>query len=384
MRRLSILGSTGSIGRSALDVVRHLPDRFKVAVLAAHSSADLMAEQIREFEPECVAMGDPAAARQVSDAFPGLRVLSGPEGLIEAAAADTDVCLCAMVGAAGLRPLLRAIDAGHQIALANKESLVMAGGLVMERVRQRGVRLVPVDSEHNAVFQCLSGHRREDVHLIHLTASGGPFYGLDRSVLSRVTPEQATRHPTWDMGAKISVDSATLMNKGLEVIEAMWLFDLPIDQIEVLIHPQSIVHSLVEFTDGSILGHLGVTDMKFPILFALSWPERVQSPMGRLNLAEVGRLTFAAPDFGQFPCLGMAIEAARAGGTAPTALNAANEAAVAAFCAHRIGFLDIEEVVRRTMDAPPSEEADSIETVEMVDARTRRRATGIIESLTKC
>lgn len=384
MRRLSILGSTGSIGRSALDVVRHLPDRFKVAVLAAHSSADLMAEQIREFEPECVAMGDPAAARQVSDAFPGLRVLSGPEGLIEAAAADTDVCLCAMVGAAGLRPLLRAIDAGHQIALANKESLVMAGGLVMERVRQRGVRLVPVDSEHNAVFQCLSGHRREDVHLIHLTASGGPFYGLDRSVLSRVTPEQATRHPTWDMGAKISVDSATLMNKGLEVIEAMWLFDLPIDQIEVLIHPQSIVHSLVEFTDGSILGHLGVTDMKFPILFALSWPERVQSPMGRLNLAEVGRLTFAAPDFGQFPCLGMAIEAARAGGTAPTALNAANEAAVAAFCAHRINFLDIEEVVRRTMDAPPSEEADSIETVEMVDARTRRRATGIIESLTKC
>ncbi|NIA16000.1 MAG: 1-deoxy-D-xylulose-5-phosphate reductoisomerase [Nitrospiraceae bacterium] len=379
--RISILGSTGSIGRNAAEVVRSDEGRFDVAALAAHSNIGLLAEQIAEFKPEFVAVADLDAGACLAAMDLGVPVACGPEALEEAAAMPVDIALCGMVGAAGLRPLMAAIDAGNRIALANKESLVMAGEIVMAHARARGIEIIPVDSEHNAIFQCLEGHRLDDVACVHLTASGGPFYGRARDTLSAVTPEEATCHPTWDMGAKISVDSATLMNKGLEVIEAMWLFGLPLSKIQVVIHPQSIVHSLVEFTDGSILAHLGVTDMRFPIQFALTWPERVQSPMERLDLTQMRALTFGAPEFEEFPCLAHALRAAEAGGAMPAVLNAANEEAVAAFCAHRIGFLEIEEVVRRILDAPPSVAGPDLAAIEAVDVAARRQANDIIQSL---
>lgn len=378
-RRLLLLGSTGSIGRSTLDVLRLYPGLFEVAGLAAHSNAGLLIQQAREFRVRRLAMTDRAAAQRVRDALPEAEVLEGPEGLAELAAQPADIALFAIVGAAGLKPLLCALDAGTDLAVANKEPLVMAGRLVMARARKRGVRVLPVDSEHSAIFQCLMGHEKEDVHCIHLTASGGPFYRTDPALLARITPEEATVHPTWVMGAKISVDSATLMNKGLEIVEAMWLFDLPPDNIEVVIHPQSIVHSLVEFRDGHMLAHLGVTDMKFPILFALCYPNRVKSPIKRLDLTQLKELSFAAPDFTRFPCLAYAREAAMAGGTAPAILNAANEVAVEAFCKHRIGFLDISEVVRRTREqCPPRPDLD-IETIVEDDARARAAALNIVQ-----
>lgn len=380
-RRITILGSTGSIGRSALDVVRYYPGRFEVVGIAGRSNVELLSRQIEEFRPEFVAVGDESAAELLSRAHPRVKVLKGIEGLQETAAIAVDVVLCAVVGAAGLRPLLSALDAGNRIALANKESLVMAGRLVMERARTRGVEVLPVDSEHNAVFQCLHGHRLSDVRCVHLTASGGPFYGRSRESLEGVAPEQAMQHPTWDMGPKISVDSATLMNKGLEVIEAMWLFGLSLQQIEVVIHPQSIVHSLVEFTDGSILGHLGVTDMRFPILFALTWPERVESPMGRLDLTRMRELTFAAPDFSEFPCLAHALRAAARGGSAPAVLNAANEVAVDAFCKGRLRFLQIEEVVRKVLENAQTTHDDTIEAVEAADTTARQAAWEVVREI---
>ncbi|NUM55736.1 MAG: 1-deoxy-D-xylulose-5-phosphate reductoisomerase [Candidatus Hydrogenedentes bacterium] len=380
-RRITILGSTGSIGTSALDVVRHYPDRLEVVGLAAHSNISALAEQVREFRPQCVAVADRDAARTLADRLPGVRVASGPEGLEEIAAVPADVVLCGMVGAVGLKPVLSAIDAGNAIALANKEPLVMAGPLIMDRARGKNVMVLPVDSEHNAIFQCLQGHRIEDVQCIHLTASGGPFYGKPRESLMGVTPAQATRHPTWNMGAKISVDSATLMNKGLEVVEAMWLFGLPLEKVEVVIHPQSIVHSLVEFTDGSILAHLGLTNMKFPIQYALTWPERVPEPMGRLDLTAMRELTFAKPDFSEFPCLAYAIEAARTGGTAPAILNAANECAVGAFCKGQIEFLRISEVVRDVMDECPASRDVTLESVLEADALARERASHVMTGL---
>ncbi|HRI86888.1 MAG TPA: 1-deoxy-D-xylulose-5-phosphate reductoisomerase [Candidatus Hydrogenedentes bacterium] len=380
-RRVTILGSTGSIGKSALDVVRHYPDRFDVVGLAAHSNVALLAEQVREFSPEYVAIGDPSAAKSIAELLPGVRVASGADAIVAIAAAPADIVLCGMVGAAGLRPVLSAIDAGNTIALANKEPLVMAGPLIMAHARAKHVNVLPVDSEHNAIFQCLHGHRIEDVQCIHLTASGGPFYGKPRETLLGVTPAQATRHPTWDMGAKISVDSATLMNKGLEVIEAMWLFGLPLDKIEVVIHPQSIVHSLVEFTDGSILAHLGLTNMKFPIQYALTWPERVAEPMGRLDLTTMRELTFAKPDFSEFPCLAYAMEAAQAGGTAPAILNAANESAVDAFCKGRIEFLRISEVVRDVLDECPASQDVTLEAVLDADRQARARAVHVMAGL---
>lgn len=380
-RRITILGSTGSIGTSALDVVRHYPDRLEVVGLAAHSNIDVLAEQVREFRPEFVAVADRDAARELSGQLPDLRIVPGPEGLEEVAAAPADVVLCGIVGAVGLKPVLSAIAAGNAIALANKEPLVMAGPLIMERARAKGVTVLPVDSEHNAIFQCLQGHRVEDVQCIHLTASGGPFYSKPRESLVGVTPAQATRHPTWNMGAKISVDSATLMNKGLEVVEAMWLFGLPLEKVEVVIHPQSIVHSLVEFTDGSILAHLGLTNMKFPIQYALTWPERVPEPMGRLDLTTMRELTFAKPDFSEFPCLAYAMEAARAGGTAPAILNAANESAVAAFCRGQIEFLRISEVVRDVMDECPVSHDVTFESVLEADSLARERAGHVMAGL---
>jgi len=378
-RTVSILGSTGSIGRSALDVVRSYPDLFQVEALAAHANIDLLEAQIHEFHPRCIVVSDEAAARTLTGR--GHKVHSGPAALEEAARIPVNVVLCAMVGAAGLLPLLAAIDAGNSVAIANKEPVVMAGALIMERARERGVEVLPVDSEHSAIFQCLQGANPASVQCVHLTASGGPFYGRPQETLREITPEQATRHPTWDMGAKISVDSATLMNKGLEIIEAMWLFNLAPAQIEVVIHPQSIIHSIVEFTDGNMLAHLGVTDMRFPILFALSYPKRVKSPLKRLDLTALQALTFAPPAFDAFPCLGYARNAAEEGGTAPAVLNAANEVAVEAFCQRRLPFLAISEVVRRVREKCAPVNEYTLETIVEADAQARRVAAETVSAL---
>lgn len=377
-QRITILGSTGSIGTSALDVVRHYPDRFEIVGLAANRNTALLQEQIAEFKPLHVALSDPRALRELGPLPSGTTLIDTDAPLSTLASIPVDVVLCAVVGAVGLQPLLAAIEAGNRVAVANKEPFVMAGKLVMERARERGVDVLPVDSEHNAIFQCIHGHEHSDVACIHLTASGGPFYGRERETLSSVLPEQATRHPTWDMGAKISVDSATLMNKGLEIVEAMWLFDLPPEKIDVVIHPQSIIHSLVEFNDGNILAHLGVTDMKFPILFALTYPERVELPMKRLDLTTIKALTFDAPDFSAFPCLALARQAAAAGGTAPAILNAANEEAVAAFCNHQLGFLQISDVVSAVCDECTSTAAYSLEAVLAADRQAREAAQAYI------
>lgn len=379
-KRIIILGSTGSIGRSALEVVRHYPDRFEVAGLAARANAGLLAEQVREFRPAFAALADEAAAREADADAWETRLLAGPEGVETLAASEADVVLCAMVGAVGLRPVLAAIDAGNTVALANKEPMVMAGRLIMERAAARGVSVLPVDSEHNAIFQCLQGHRAEDIRCIHLTASGGPFYGRARDTLADITPEEACKHPTWDMGAKISVDSATLMNKGLEIIEAMWLFGLPSSKVEVVIHPQSVVHGLVEFNDGHMLAHLGVTDMKFPILFALAYPERVGEAMDRLDLTRLAKLSFAAPDFDAFPCLGYARAAADAGGTAPAILNAANEEAVTAFCAGALSFPGIGAVVGRVLEQCPPTSSYGLDAVLEADQAARACAGNLIHA----
>ena len=380
--RITILGSTGSIGRSALDVVRQCPGRYEVVALAAHSNVERLAEQVAEFAPRYAVVVDETAAARMG-APPSTTILSGAEGLEEVAAVDADVVLCAMVGAAGLRPLLAAIDAGNRVALANKEPLVMAGSLVMARARERGVKVLPVDSEHSAIFQCLQGNSVDDVAMIHLTASGGPFYGRARDELRDVAPAEAANHPTWDMGTKVSVDSATLMNKGLEVIEAMWLFGVSLEQIRVVIHPQSIVHSLVEFTDGSLLAHLGVTDMKFPIQYALDWPRRAPAPLGRLDLTTMPPLTFAEPDFEEFSCLRYAREAAQRGGTVPAVLNAANEVAVQAFCEERIAFLQISEVVRNALDTCSTNGNVTLESVVAADGETRREAGRFVRVLAR-
>jgi len=373
-RSITILGSTGSIGKSALAVVRHYPGRFRVHALAGHRNVAELAAQAREFGPAMVSVADDAAAEALRGLGCDCPILVGAAGLEEIAEQPVDVVLCAMVGAVGLLPLLKAIHAGNNVAVANKEPIVMAGSLVMEAARQRDVAVLPVDSEHNAIFQCLHGHKLDDLHRIHLTASGGPFYGRPRASLADVRPEEATKHPTWDMGAKISVDSATLMNKGLEIVEAMWLFGVPEQQIDVVIHPQSIIHSLVEFKDGHILAHLGVTDMKFPILFALTWPERVSHAMARLDLTTMRELTFAAPDFAAFPCLALARAAAAEGGTATTILNAANEEAVAAFCQHRLPFLRISDIIADVRDTIPATQSHSLDNILEADRLARAKA----------
>ncbi len=380
-RRIAILGSTGSIGRSALEVVRRYPGRFEVVALATRSNVRLLEAQIREFRPTHAAVADHGAAQSLDASALGVSLLTGPQALDEIAALPVDIVLCAVVGAVGLRPLLNALAAGNRVAVANKEPFVMAGRLIMEEAAARGIEILPVDSEHNAIFQCLHGHEKSDLRCIHLTASGGPFYGRTRESLAGITPEQATKHPTWDMGAKISVDSATLMNKGLEIIEAMWLFGLPEDRIEVVIHPQSIVHSLIEFNDGSILAHLGVTDMKFPILFALTWPERVEYAMKRLDLTAIRELTFANPDFDAFPCLAYAREAAAEGGTAPAILNAANEVAVEAFCARRLPFLRISDIVRNVRRTCRATREYGLEAVLAADAEARAKAAECIDKI---
>ena len=383
-RGLAILGSTGSIGRSTLEVVALHPEWFRVAVLGAHSSWQVIVEQARVFSPDLVVLGDPAAAAQaralLSDCGSPSRVECGPEALAEAVAgANVDIVMAAIVGAAGLPSTLAAVRASKRVLLANKEALVMAGPLLMEEVRRAGAEIIPIDSEHNAIFQCmpagyLPGDIARGVVRVILTASGGPFRCAELGSLNNVTPDEACAHPKWKMGRKISVDSATLMNKGLEIIEAHHLFRLPSEQIDVVIHPQSVIHGLVTYHDGSVLAHLGAPDMRTPIAYALGWPGRTAVPMQRLDLAAVGQLTFAPPDPQRFPALRLAREALVQGGGTPTVLNAANETAVGAFIEGRIGFLDIAATVEETLTAFPVGPLGSLDDVHHIDAEARALA----------
>ena len=352
MKRILILGSTGSIGTSTLDVVDHFPDRFPVAGLSAGKNAGLLLEQAKRYRPGAVAIGDPVAVPALKSALTplGIRVFGGPDAvleLIEETAADLTVN--ALVGAAGLLPTMKAIERGMDVALANKESLVMAGALVMERVREQGVRLLPVDSEHSAIWQCLAGSDHPAIRRLMLTASGGPFVDWSAERMASITPKDALDHPTWNMGPKVTVDSATMMNKGLEIIEAHWLFDMAPDHIQVVVHRQSIVHSLVEFVDGSTLAQLSPPDMRLPIQLALTYPERWPRQATPLDLAALGTLSFESPDRKRFPCLNLAYQALGIGGTMPAVLNAANEVAVRAFLDERIPFTRIAELNERTM-----------------------------------
>jgi 1-deoxy-D-xylulose-5-phosphate reductoisomerase len=383
VKRLAILGSTGSIGQSALDVVRAHPTRLSVVALAGGENADRLADQIEEHRPSVVAMRTGAAASRLRvRCGTAVRIETGESGLLAVAThPDADIVICASSGTAALDAVLAAIAAGKTIALANKEVLVMAGELVMAAARRHGVAILPVDSEHNAIHQCLHGRRADDVRRLILTASGGPFRGWTQEALERVDPERALQHPTWQMGRKITIDSATLMNKGLEVIEARWLFDVDADRIDVLVHPQSIVHSMVELNDGSVIAQLGITDMRLPIQYACSYPERWDAALPSLDLARAGRLEFSEPDREGFPCLGLAYRALRTGGTMPTVLNAANEVAVAAFLQGQLGFTAIAQIIAHTMDEHERETLTSLETIRHADAWARARAARAISGL---
>ena len=373
-RRIAVLGSTGSIGRQALEVIAAFPDRFQVVALACHRSADQVVAQSRRFRPGLVAVVDPAAAERAAEELngTGVDVASGPEGLLRCAAlAEADVVLAAMTGIAGLPAVWEAVRAGKTVALANKEPLVVAGHLIMPEAKRAGARLVPVDSEHSAIFQLLLGQDRAAVTRVVLTASGGAFRELPAEALETVTPAQALAHPTWQMGPKVTVDSATLMNKGLEIIEAHWLFGLRPDQIEVILHPESIVHSLVEFGDGSVLAQLASPDMRLPIQFALSYPERLPRPEPPVNLARLGALNFAPLSATRWPCVRLAREALAAGGTAPAVLNAADEVAVSWFLEGRIRFTEIPGIIERALARHAARPADSIEALLAVDAEVR-------------
>lgn len=376
-RRISILGSTGSIGRSTLSVVENFPEKFEVIGLAAKSNYQYLEEQIRKFHPQVVALRNEEAARELALRINDLSVTiwSGEEGIIRIATLNEgDLVVSAMAGSEGLLPTLAAIRRGKTLALANKETLVMAGEIVMAESRRKGVNILPVDSEHSAIFQCLSGHRKEEITRILLTASGGPFYHWEKDKLSSVTCEEALAHPTWKMGKKVTVDSATLMNKGLEVIEAHWLFEVDVSQIEVLIHPQSVLHSLVEFKDGSMLAQLAITDMRIPIQYALTYPQRWTNTLPRLDLIGLKALTFSSPDLEKFPCLGYAYEAARKGGSMPAVLNAANEEAVFAFLGRRISFDRIPQIIRRVMDKHQVISSPTLEQILETDQWARGEA----------
>lgn len=382
MKRITLLGATGSVGLRTLDLVSSFPEEFALAGLAARgSNVELVADLCRKYSPRAVALLDESAVDRLARLLPAPRpeLLRGSQGLVALAAeVEADIVVAALVGAAGLLPTMAALRAGRTVALANKETLVMAGDLMTAAARASGVALLPVDSEHSAVFQCLQGHNRRDVHRILLTASGGPFRQTPREALAAVTVEDALRHPTWKMGAKITIDSATLMNKGLEIIEARWLFDLAPEQIAVVVHPQSIIHSMVEYIDGSVIAQLGVADMGVPILYALTYPERRPAPGARLDLARVGQLTFEEPDTVKFPCLALARAALERGGAAPVVLNAANEIAVAAFLDRRIGFADISILIERALTEMPGSALASLEECVAVDAEARRRVGDLI------
>ena len=376
MKRISILGSTGSIGTQTLDVVAMHPEAFEVDGLAAGSNTSLLLEQVRRFQPRRVSVSTKQLADDIRPSLPsGVELYYGNEGLVEiAAGGDADTVVTAVVGSVGLQSTLAAIEAGRHIGLANKETLVTAGHLVTELADRKGVKLLPVDSEHSAIFQCLNGENRADISSITITASGGSFRDYTREQLVNVSVEDALRHPNWSMGAKITIDSATMVNKGLEVIEAHWLFSLPYEQVNVLLHPESIIHSYVEFRDSSIIAQLGTPDMRVPIQYALTYPDRWSSPAARLSLAEIGRLTFREMDYTRYPALKLAIDCGKAGGTAPTAFNAANETAVARFLRQEISFLHIEEIIEEVLQRHINVNRPDLQQIEYCDLTTRELA----------
>ncbi|MGB4467960.1 MAG: 1-deoxy-D-xylulose-5-phosphate reductoisomerase [Azovibrio sp.] len=384
MRQITLLGSTGSIGENTLDLIRRHPQRYRAFALCAHRQWEKLRDQCREFRPDFAVVGDADLAGRLQSTLQSLgletQVLHGPEALCQVAAApEADTVMAAIVGAAGLAPTLAAVEQGKRVLLANKEALVTAGALFMEAVARHGATLLPVDSEHNAIFQSLPagfrpGLAESGVRRILLTASGGPFCNLAPADLEHVTPEQACAHPNWVMGRKISVDSASMMNKGLELIEARWLFGVPGEKIQVVVHPQSVIHSLVEYVDGSVLAQLGNPDMRTPIAHALAYPERIEAGVPPLDLFQIARLDFQAPDFQRFPCLKLAYEALAAGGTAPAILNAANEVAVEAFLKRQLTFPGIARLVAAVLEALPVSAADTLEQVKAADALARSRA----------
>lgn len=385
MKKIALLGSTGSIGVNVLEVVRQFPEQYEIVGLAAGRNVNRLKEQVVEFRPELVSVMDEKNAVELKRQLPHeyhSRITFGQEGN-EAVASlvSADITISAIVGAAGLLPTLAAIRAGKPVGLANKETLVMAGKIVMGAAFRHGVPILPVDSEHSAIFQALEAGHREDVAKIILTASGGPFRGRTSEQLQQVTREQALNHPNWDMGQKISIDSATLMNKGLEVIEARWLFDMSVDNIEVVVHPQSVVHSLVEYQDGSVMAQLGIPDMRIPIAYALSYPKRLPLKLESLKLSQCSHLEFHEPDYTNFPALALAFSAIRAGGVAPSVLNAANEVAVAAFLAQRIGFTEIAQIVADTLESVHQGSEDSLDDILAADAAARRTAKDCIAAL---
>jgi 1-deoxy-D-xylulose-5-phosphate reductoisomerase len=381
MKQLAVLGSTGSIGRSTLDVVTSRPDAFRVFALAAGRNLDLLLEQVALFRPRIVTVADASAADEITGRLDAdIRVLHGIDGLVEVARhPEVDLVVCGVVGALGLHPTWAAVDVGHNVALANKEALVVGGAHLTARARETGSVILPVDSEHNALHQCLRGEAIEEVKKLWLTASGGPFRRRPAETLADVTPEEALRHPTWKMGRKITIDSATLMNKGLEVIEAHWLFGLDADRIEVVVHPTSVVHSMIELVDGSFKAQLGVTDMRHPIQYALTWPQRWASALPPFDPVAAGPLEFERPDLERFPCLALAYRALKDGGAAPAVLNAANEVAVEAFLEGRLGFAGIPRTIEAAVERHGGDSADSLEDVLAADARARATTVRLLK-----
>ena len=383
MKKVSILGATGSIGQSTLDLIERSPERFEVVALTASVNAAKLADAARRTGAKLAVIADESRLPELEAALRGTdcRAATGADALIEAGTGAADLVMAAIVGCAGLAPTMAAVEAGKTVALANKEALVTAGDLMTDAAAKSGARLLPVDSEHNAIFQSLAGSRIEQVSRIILTASGGPFRTASAEDMRVATPAQAVAHPNWTMGAKISVDSATLMNKGLELIEAHYLFGLPSERIDILVHPQSVIHSLVEYVDGSVLAQLGSPDMRIPIAYALAWPDRMPTPAQRLNLVDIARLDFGEPDLERFPALRLAREALEAGGSAPAVLNAANEVAVATFLDGRIQFPDISRLVESALERNERPGPQSIEDVFEIDREVRRDVTMLIEEL---
>lgn len=383
-RRVTILGSTGSVGRNTVDLIEHRPERFVVEALTANRNARLLAEQAKRLRPGLAVVADPDSYDELKEALAGtgIEAAAGAAAVIEAASRPADLVMLAIVGAAGFEPTLAAARQGAIVALANKETLVCAGELVMATIEQYGATLLPVDSEHSAIFQVFDFEQSDQVERIILTASGGPFRTYEREAMAHVTRAEAVAHPNWDMGAKISVDSATMMNKGLEVVEAHHLFPVSEEQIEIVIHPESVVHSMVAYVDGSVLAQLGRPDMRTPIAYALSWPERMSTPAERLDFAKLGQLTFEPPDTERFPALRLAREALKCGGCVPTILNAANEVAVHGFLEDRIGFLDITSIVERALETAPQMKISSVGDVREVDANARKIASDLVRSCT--
>ena len=383
MKNITLLGSTGSIGRQTVEVALANPDKIKIKALVAHKSDELLEEQIKVLQPDLAVLSDKEAAARLTSRYHGrTEILAGEEGVLAAATyAGSDTVLASMVGYAGLRPTLAAINCGKNIALANKETLVAAGSIVMQAVADKGVSLTPVDSEHSAIFQALRGGKENEVKRLIITASGGPFRGKKRSELENVTLAQCLNHPNWSMGKKVTLDSSTLANKGLEVMEAHWLFNMPYEKIAVVVHPQSIVHSLVEFCDGSVIAQMGDPDMRLPIQYALSWPERYPYAFDQLDLVKYGMLTFEAPDLEAFPSLAIAIECGKAGGTLPCAFNAANEEAVNAFLEGKIKYLDIPYITASVTQAHHNVLVPTLEDIEAADAAARVAAQAVIRSL---